>query len=125
MTQASNLAVVRRGLAEVWETQGRRFVTFEPADEAGPRADRWIQFLDGELNLRWPRQDDPRRALARLGVELPPGAAVAWHVAGSNAVIATGDAPLEDVARFVVCLFDAVLARHPGERLAARVDDHG
>ena len=119
-----NLDVVRRGLAEVWDTRGRRFVTFEVLRRGGADADRWVQYLDGELNVRWPLDDEPAVALAQRGVALPAGAFVSWHVAGVNAVIAVGDARLDDVARLVVSLFETVVAREDGFRLGARIDDH-
>src|SRR5262245_2174662 len=118
-------ATIRRGLAEVWDTQGRKFVTFEPEDAPGRDADRWIQFLDGELNVRWPLAEDPRAALARSGVRLPRGAAVRWFVADENALIDTGDAPIDDVAELIDALFARIVAPAPGTRLVARVDVHG
>jgi hypothetical protein len=119
-----NFDVVRRGLAEVWESRGRKFVTFEVAGRRGPDADRWVQFLDGELNVRWPLDAEPAVELPRRGVALPPGAFVSWHVAGSNAVIAVGDARIDDVARLVESLFAKVVAEDNGFRLQSRVDDH-
>jgi hypothetical protein len=119
-----NLDVVRRGLAEVWDTRGRKFVTFEVLGRGGPDADRWIQVLDGELNVRWPLDAEPAVELVRRGVTLPAGAFVAWHVAGVNAVIDVGDARVEDVARLVESLFRRVVADEDAFRLAARVDDH-
>jgi hypothetical protein len=118
-------ATIRRGLAEVWDTQGRKFVTFEPESDSGPQADRWIQFLDGELNLRWPLDEDPRTALVRRGVALPRGAGVRWWVAQQNALIDAGDAPIEDVAALIESLFVRIVARSPRDRIVARVDLHG
>ena len=124
-----NLDVIRHGLAEVWSSQGRRFVTFETAERGAPQDDRWVQYLDGELNVRWPLEEEPAPALARRGVALPAGAFVSWHTAGTavsaNAVFAVGDAQLDDVARFVDALFASVIAAGTDASLSYRVDDHG
>ncbi len=122
--KTSNLDVVRRGLAVVWDTGGRKFVTFEVEGRGGPDAERWIQYLDGELNVRWPLNEDPATALSSRGVALPAGAFVAWHVAGENAAIALGDADLDDVARLVVALFTRIVAPAAGFALSTRIDDH-
>jgi hypothetical protein len=115
---------IRRGLTEVWATQGRKFVTFEPSSSRGAGGEGWVQYLDGEVNASWPLEEEPAVALARRGVTLPPGAFVAWHATGSNAVFAMGDASLDDVARFVSALLSRVLADGAGAPLAARVDSH-
>jgi hypothetical protein len=115
----ANLATIRNGLAEVWTTQGRRFVTFEADGD-----DAWIQYLDGELNVFWPLGDDPASALASRGVPLPRGAFPGWHVAGQNAVFEVGDATLDDVAQFIDALFVRVLDVPAGAPIAARVESH-
>jgi hypothetical protein len=120
-----NRDTIRRGLAEVWDTQGRKFATFEPDDESGPQADRWIQYLDGEINVRWPLAEDPSTALAGRAVQLPRTAAVRWFVANENAVIDTGDAPIDDVADLIDSLFARIVATDPGARIVCRVDVHG
>jgi len=120
----ADLEVVLRGLAQVWDTRGRKFVTFETLGRGGPDSDRWVQFLDGELNVRWPLDAEPAVELARRGVALPAGAFVAWHVGGANAAISVGDARIDDVARLVVSLFEKVVADDVRFRLTARVDDH-
>jgi hypothetical protein len=117
-------AAIRRGLDEVWDTQGRKFVTFEPEGASGPQADRWIQFLDGEVNVRWPLDEDPRTAFARDGVALPRGAAVRWFVPNENALIDTGDAPIDEVAGLIETLFVRIVAPGSRTRLVARVDLH-
>ena len=63
---SGNLDTIRSGLAQVWDTQGRSFVTFEVGGRTGPDADRWIQYLDGELTV-W-----RRRAITRHLDECPP-----------------------------------------------------
>jgi hypothetical protein len=118
-----DLETIRRGLTEVWTTQGRKFVTFEPAAR-GAGGDRWVQYLDGEVNASWPLDEEPAVALARRGVTLPAGAFAAWHTAGSNAVFAMGDASLDDVARFIAGLFVRVLGDGSATPLTGRVDDH-
>lgn len=122
---ASDLETIRSGLAAVWETQGRTFVTFEARTRDGTDPDRWVQYLDGEVNARWPLEEEPGPALAKRGVTLPRGAFVAWHAAGENAVFGVGDVLLEDVARFVAELFEKVVAVGSRAGLAARVDRHG
>ena len=119
-----DLETIRRALAEVWATQGRKFVTFEPAAAPGTGPDRWVQYLDGEVNASWPLDEEPAVALARRGVTLPTGAFVAWHTAGSNAAFAMSDAGLDDVARFIAALFARVLVGGGAAPLAARIDDH-
>lgn len=122
---SGNRAEIRRALAEVWDTQGRKFVTFEPESSSGPQADRWIQFLDGEVNVRWPLAEDPGTALPRLRVTLPRGAAVRWWVPNENALIDTGDAPIDEVVLLIEALFARVVAPGEGTRLVGRVDLHG
>ena len=122
---SGNRDTIRRALAEVWDTQGRKFVTFEPEGASGPQAERWIQFLDGEVNVRWPLAEDPRTALPRHGVRLPRGAVVRWFVANENALIDAGDAPVEDVAELIETLFARIVAPSPSGRIVARVDVHG
>lgn len=119
-----NRDTIRRGLADVWDTQGRKFVTFEPEEGSGPQSDRWIQFLGGEINVRWPLDEDPRTALPRLGVRLPRGAVVRWHVANQNALLDAGDAPLDDVADLIDALIARIVAPDAGSRVVARVDVH-
>lgn len=115
---------VRDGLAAVWDSGGRRFVTFEADDGGRPDPDRWIQWLDGEINLRWPRHDDPRTALPRLGVALPAGASVVWHVPGENACLGIWDTRIDDVADLVDALFRRVLGAPPAYRVAVRTETH-
>jgi len=121
--KASPLDVVRRGLADVWDSGGRKFVTFEATRREGVDPDRWIQYVDGELNVRWPLDDEPALALPRLGVTLPAGAFPSWHVAGANAAIAVGDVRIEEVARLVVSLFEKIVDRDGGHGIAARVEE--
>jgi hypothetical protein len=122
--RASNLDVIAGALAGVWTSQGRRFATFEVAERPGNASDRWIQYLDGELNVRWDRDEEPAVALPRLAVALPRGAFLGWHQPRQNAVIEVGDVALPEVARLVLDLFEKVVAAGPGFRVAARVEDH-
>ena len=119
---------VRDGLLSVWDTQGRRFVTFEPDRGRGDgddAAERWVQYLDGVLNLVWPLDEEPATALPRLGVALPPGAFVAFSAPGGTAQIAVGDVLLDDVAALVVALCEHVVAPGAAGRLTLRVEDFG
>jgi hypothetical protein len=120
-----DLETIRRGLAEVWDTQGRKFVTFEARNRDGTDADRWVQYLDGEINVRWALDEEPGPALARRGVVLPRGAFVSWYAAGSNAVFGAGDVLIDDVARFIGDLFVNVVAGHSPCDVVARVELHG
>src|SRR5262245_5380210 len=120
-----NRATILRGLEAVWATQGREFVTFEPSEDSGPQADLWIQFLDGEVNVRWTSGEDPSTELTRRSVRLPRGAAMRSFVPGSNVVIDVGDAPIGEVADLIDALFTRIVARAPRRRVVARVDRHG
>ena len=120
-----NVDIIRGGLAEVWETQGRKFVTFETAGRTGDADGPWVQYLDGELNVEWTSDDEPAVLLARRGVTLPAGAFVSWFAAGSNAVFGVGDARIDETARFIDALFVRVLHGESGAPLVARIDSHG
>ena len=113
---------IREGLARVWDSGGREFVTFELAQDGRPNPDQWVQWLEGEVNATWPRDDDPRSALPRLGVRLPPGAFVASHAPGGNAIVNALDCRIEHVAEFVDQWFDRVLDAGPRYEVEARVD---
>lgn len=116
---------IREGLARVWDSGGREFVTFELVrDPASGRADPelWAQWIDGQLNLRWPREDDPRTALPRLGVPLPPRAFVSFHAPGETAQVNALDARIDDVAEFLERWFDRVLDAPPRFGVEVRVD---
>lgn len=122
---SADFETIRRGLAEVWDSQGRKFVTFEPRDGAGTDADRWVQYLDGEINARWATDEEPGPALARRRVVIPRGAFLSWYVAGENAVFGVGDVLIDDVARFIADLLREVVAPSATAGIAARVESHG
>jgi hypothetical protein len=122
---SANFETIRSGLAEVWDSQGRKFVTFEAQSDAGTDADRWVQYLDGEINVRWAIDEEPGPALARRGIALPRGAFVSWYSAGSNAVFGAGDVLIDDVAHFIDDLFRKVVAGKSPCVVAARVELHG
>ncbi len=128
MTQDKDaLLRVRDGLVSVWDAQGRRFVTFEPdaGRGGGDARERFVQYLDGVLNLTWPLDEEPATALPRLGVALPRGAFVAFHAPGGTAQIAVGDVLLDEVAALVVALVERVVAPGGSAGLTARVEDFG
>ena len=110
---------ITEGLERVWRSQGRQFVSFE-ADE-----DRWVQYLDGELNVSWPGDEDPAGAFDRLGITLPTGAFVESWSPGTNAIVAVGALLLPDVATLIDALATHVLGLGAGESLDCRVLDHG
>lgn len=112
---------IREGLARVWDSGGREFVTFELSDGGRADPDLWVQWLEGEVNAAWPRDDDPRTGLPRLGVPLPPGAFVASHVPGGNAIVNVLDCRIDDVAEFVDRWFDRVLDAGPRYDVEVRV----
>lgn len=115
---------IRAGLAEVWDTAGRRFVTFEMiGDDGRPDPDLWVQWIDGELNLRWPFDDDPAAGLPRRGVRLPAAASVRSHVPGANAIVGAWDLRIDDTAEFIDAVFRRVLARGPRWDVEARIDE--
>ena len=97
---------IAKGLAEVWDTGGRRFVTFEIAGDD----DRWVQWIDGELNVRWPFDDDPATGLPRRGVRLPAAAAVRSFVAGGSLILGAWDLRAEDTADLIDGIFRRILA---------------
>ena len=113
---------IRESLAEVWDSGGRTFVTFEVVRNGRPDPDLWVQWIDGQINLRWPRDDDPRTALPRLGAPLPPGAFVSFHVADSNVIVGALDARIDDVAEFIERFCARVLADDVRCEVAARID---
>jgi hypothetical protein len=120
---ASRLDVIRRALDEVWTTQGARFATFE-VGATGADADLWVQYLDGELNVRWPLAGAPAVEFALRGVVLPAGAFVEWWAPGENAVVAVGALRVDEVAALVDSLLANVLAARADFPLNVRVDDH-
>ena len=124
-----NLGVITDALTQVWTSQGRRFATFEAAARRDERrsegSDRWIQYLDGELNVRWDHDEEPAVLLPRRAVALPRGAFLGWHAPRRNAVIEVGDVALPDVAQFVLALFEKIVADGLAVRIAARVEQHG
>lgn len=115
---------IRESLGRVWNSGGRRFVTFELVAGGRPDPERWVQWLEGELNLRWPYEEDPRTALPRLGVHLPAGASVQWHVPGENACLGVWDTRIDDVAALVHALFDRVLGGGARSEVVSREEDH-
>lgn len=121
---STDLETIRAGLAGVWDTQGRKFVTFERTGRAGAASGPWIQFLDGELNVEWLRDDNPAVVLAARGVRLPRGAFVSWFAPNANAVIGLGDARIDETAACIAALFEFLGGAAAGP-LAARIDAHG
>src|SRR5262245_15803732 len=116
------LDVIRSGLAEVWSSQGRTFVTFEVAARSGSDADRWIQYLDGRLNLRWSLDEAPASALAARGVALPKGVFCSSWRPGDTAVLEVGDLLLDETASLVDALFEKLVADDPKYGVVARID---
>ena len=115
---------IREGLARVWGSGGREFVTFELADGGRTDPDRWVQWLEGDVNLRWPLDEDPRTALLRLGAAPPPGAVVGFHTPGGNACVHALDARIDDVAEFIDRVFRRVLGAPSRYEVEVRVERH-
>ncbi|MCG3134112.1 MAG: hypothetical protein HMLKMBBP_01398 [Planctomycetes bacterium] len=114
------------GLREVWPTGGRKFVTFELlGDDGRGDPDVWIQWLDGELNLAWPFDEDPADELPRRGAPPPRGASVSSWQPGSNAILGAWDARDHDVADFCDRVFVRVFGARAGYAVEVRVDAHG
>jgi hypothetical protein len=106
---------ITSGLQAVWRTQGRHFVSFE-CDETA-ECDVFVQYLDGELNVSWPFDEDPA---ALLGV-LPRGAFVlSWQPHGA-VIVAVGDLLADEVAAFIAHVFRNVLALPSGALPQTRV----
>lgn len=119
---------IRDGLSRVWDSGGRRFVTFELVRDGRPDAHAWVQWIDGQVNLAWPREDDPADALPRLGVRLPAGASAMSHRpadrdAPGNAIVHAFDVRIDDVAEFIDRWFVRVLDAPSHYEVEARVDD--
>jgi hypothetical protein len=113
---------IREGLAGVWDSGGRTFVTFELVRHGRADPDRWVQWIDGQVNLAWPRDDDPAEALPRLGVALPPGACLVSHQPGSNVIVNALDVRIDDVAAFLDRWFQRVLDADPRSEVATRTE---
>jgi hypothetical protein len=113
---------IREGLAGVWDSGGRTFVTFELLRHGEAAPDAWAQWIDGQLNLAWPRDDDPAAALARLGVSLPAGAYVESWQGGSNVIVNALDVRIDDVAAFLDRWFQRVLDAEPKYEVEVRTD---
>lgn len=113
---------IRDGLARVWDSGGREFVTFELVRDGRADPDRWVQWLEGEVNVRWPHDDDPRTGLPRRGAPPPPSALVGSHQPGGNVIVYAGDARIDDVAEFVDRCFQRVLGGGARYEVAVRVE---
>ena len=118
--RSAYLAEIRSTLAAVWSPGSSDFASFE-VEGRRDGAERWVQFLDGQLNVCWPRDDDPRNALRTLGVALPTGFRVQFHHPGANCVILCGDADLDRVASVVLALLERVEGLDRGTDLGATV----
>lgn len=116
----SELAEIRSTLAAVWAPGSADFASFE-VEGRRDGEERWVQFLDGQLNVRWPRPDDPRTGLAALGVRLPTGVRVAFHHPGQNCVLLCGDADVDTLASLVLELLERVEGLGPGSSLRCDV----
>ena len=115
---------IRDGLAQVWDSGGRSFVTFELVRGAGADPDRWVQWLDGDVNLRWPLDGDPRTELVRLGAPPPTGAIVGFHAPGGNVVVHALDARIDDVAEFIDRCLRRILGGGDAYTVAVRIEAH-
>jgi hypothetical protein len=114
----ATLDAIRRGLAEVWDTGGRSFVTFELEGEG----DVWVQWIDGQVNVRWPLDRDPAQELPARGVRLPRGAAIVSWTPGGTLHLGAWDVRADDAAELIESLFARVLAGSARFRLETRVD---
>lgn len=96
---------LRAALAEVWASHGRRFLTIEDADDDS----RFVQYLDGQLNVAWPFDDEPEELLERLGIRLSAASFVLAWTPGGTAILAVGDLLQEDVAALLEEIVDEAL----------------
>ena len=104
MVRDRHVQQVREALSEVWGSAGRRFATFEDAEDE----ERFVQYLDGQLNVAWPFDRSPQDVLRASRVALPGSSFVlAWTPFGT-AQIAVGDLLLDDVAALIVRLLTRV-----------------
>ena len=120
-----DLETIRGGLERVWHTQGREFASFELIRGGRPDPDLWVQYLDGELNLRWPLMDEPGQALGARGVPPPVGAFLLSFQPGANAIFAVGALVLDDLALWIDGLVREVLAGGEAHGIECRVLPYG
>jgi len=104
IVQDQHVHQAREALAEVWDAGGRRFATFEDRDDE----DRFVQYLDGQLNVAWPFDREPDAVLRSARVALPGTAFVISWTAFGTAQIAVGDMLLDDVASLIVRIMTRV-----------------
>lgn len=112
-------------LERIWSSQGREFVTVEAVREGRADPDTWVQYLDGELNLSWPREDAPAEWLAAAGVPLPAGVTVLSWTPRGTAILAAGDLRAAQVAALMVSLLEGAAAGAPCRTFEVRTDRHG
>ena len=96
---------IRDGLERVWHAHGRSFLTIEDAGDE----ERFVQFLDGQLNVAWPFDDDPAELLPRRRAAPPAGVRVLSWRPGGTFVAHTGDLRLDETAEWVARLLERVL----------------
>jgi hypothetical protein len=116
MVRDMHVQQVREALSEVWGSGGRRFATFEDADDEN----HFVQYLDGQLNVAWPRERSPEDALRSARVALPGSAFVISWTAFGTAQIAVGDLLLDDVAALIVRILTRVF---DAWEIEDRIDD--
>ena len=100
-----HLQQVRIALAAVWDAGGRRFATFEDADDD----ERFVQYIDGQLNVSWPFDRSPDEVLLAAQVALPGASFVIGWTPRGTAQLAIGDLLLDDAAALIVRLLTRVL----------------
>jgi len=106
---------LRTAIADVWDSGGRRFVTVEDADDE----DAFVQYIDGQVNVAWPFEDEPEIVLEKVGAQLPGAAFVASYTPGATAILAVGDLLQDEVVTLVARLVERVLE---ADEVAVRVD---
>ena len=116
MVRDRHVQQVRAALSEVWSSGGRRFATFEDADDE----ECFVQYLDGQLNVAWPWDREPEIVLRSAQVALPGSAFVISWTAFGTAQLAVGDLLLDDVAALIVRILTRVF---DAWELEDRVDD--
>jgi len=120
-----HLTAIREVLDRIWTSQGREFASFEIVRGGRADPDRWVQYLDGELNVRWPFEAAPGSELPRAGIRLPRGVRVLSWFPGENAVLAAGDLRVDEVALLVADLGRLLAAPDPWEGAECSARSHG
>lgn len=108
------------GLARVWAAQGRRFLSVSWDADGG---ERFVQYLDGELNVAWSADEPLERAAERCRAPLPRGVFVLARNPATT-ILAVGDLRQHDLAAWMTDLVRSVLGLERPELPDLEVLEH-